>query len=280
MSYRDDEVGLRAHRDALLADRRDETRASAFATSGAPSIFARRAARVAGGVVAIAGALAMTLTAICTRGIPWLLGVEQAKPSLTPILFVTALAAPLVALVVRLSAGAFARRIAARMIAQTDDVRTDVARLAERSAASLFAEWVDRLEVRSVWLPLAGAALVVPLTLHLAFAWIVSSSQTDLTSDFDVWILLSLVLTIPAHGVLALLAVRFAKKLRAWREGERRPSAWAPLLWTIVAGCVPGIVLYLIPPILVAVTGLFVPIAFSVMRARVLDERAKLAALV
>ncbi len=275
MSYRDDEAGLRAYREELLAERRDEL---ASIGGDAARIFARRAARMAGGLVAIAGALAMALTALFTRGVPWALGREQVEAPLTPILSCTVIAAPIVALVTRVAARAFARPIASRLIAATDDVRSDVATLSRSSASALFADHVDRMEVRSVSVPLVGAALVVPLALHLLFAWIVGTSS-DLARGFDFWILLSLVLTIPAHTVLALMAVRYAKKLRAWRGEHPAPSTWAPLLWTVLAGCVPGLVLYLIPPILVAITGLFVPLAFTFMRFRVTDERARLDAV-
>jgi hypothetical protein len=275
LSYRDDEAGLRAYRDELLNERQGEVRGRAFRS--AARVFACRAARIAGGYVAIAGALAMTMTAFVTRALPWALGFKQGDTPLTPFLVFSVIGALMVALVVSIAAKALAPRVALRNIATSSDVRADVTRL-ERPSTSAFAALAHRMELRSVSAPLVGAALVTPLTLHLLFAWVVGSHTEDLIKDFDAWIFASLVLTIPAHAVLAFLAVRFAKKLRAWRVGEALPSVWAPLGWTTLAGCVPGIVLFLIPPILVGVTGLFVPITFRAMRDRALHERALLEA--
>ena len=282
MSYRDDEAALRARREELVATLRREID---VLDGDAPRVFARRVARISGGAVAIAGACCLVLVAAATRGVPFVVGRTSIEAPLTPILLASALAAPIAAVLAWIAARIGAKRIAERVLAGaiTGDPRTDVERLSRASLERLFAELADRMETRSVWAPLVGAALIVPLSLHFGVAAVLAPSS-DITRGFDFWILASLVLTIPAHAVLALLAVRFARRLRAWRPGDgahaaQPPSAWAPLLWTIVAGCVPGVVLYLVPPILVAVTGLFVPIAFTQVRRAALRERGALDAI-
>jgi hypothetical protein len=273
--YREDEAELRARRDAMLAERREEL---ALLAGDAPRIFARRASRIAGGAIAMVGALALVTTTIATRA-PALWGARARGTPLTPILLATLGAIPMAALVAWIAARVTARRVARRELEPTRDVRTDVERLSRAGPARLLADVAQRMETCSVWMPLGGCALVAPLSLHLFVAALAFPDARPLTSEFDLWIVLSVVLTIPAHATLAALALRFARRLRGWRPGTgvAVPSAWAPLLWTILAGCVPGIVLYLVPPILVAVTGLFVPIAFAGVRAMTLGERAALA---
>ena len=84
-----------------------------------------------------------------------------------------------------------------------------------------------------------------------------------------------MVITACAHITLACLAVRFARMLREARAPDgKTPSVWAPFFWTVAAGCVPGIILFLVPPLVVAVTGfVFIPASFALMKSRV-RERA------
>jgi hypothetical protein len=83
-----------------------------------------------------------------------------------------------------------------------------------------------------------------------------------------------------AHVVVAYLAFRHA---RALHEAPTRVLAEAPppgalraLGYATLAGCIPGILFLVIPPILVAVTGAFVVPAFVVARERLLEERRSL----
>jgi hypothetical protein len=163
----------------------------------------------------------------------------------------------------------------------TSDVRLDIARLEHAPPLALLAARIDALEFQSVWVPLVGWALVAPLSMHLLLAIVLGWVGVGQLEQFDWWILVSLVLTGVGHGVLCMMAVRFARRLRAWRttSTERAPSVWAPYGWTLLGACVPGIVLYAVPPLIAAVTSLFIPVTFGALRQRVLAERAALASL-
>ena len=164
----------------------------------------------------------------------------------------------------------------------TSDVRLDVARLEHAPPLTLLTARVHSLELHSVWVPLAGWAVVAPLSMHLMFAIVLGWVGVERLEDFDWWILVSLVLTGVGHAVLCVMAVRFARRLRAWRatSTESLPSVWAPYAWTLLGACVPGVILYAVPPLIAAVTSLFVPVTFAWLRQRVLAERAALASLV
>jgi hypothetical protein len=61
---------------------------------------------------------------------------------------------------------------------------------------------------------------------------------------------------------------------------ELRVDGWKALGIAVLVGAIPGAALYLLPPILVAVTGvLFVPFSFASLRDRVAAERVKLGLL-
>lgn len=271
LSYRDNEGGLRLRRAELLAERRDELDAL---DDRIPRIYARRVARIAGGFVAIAGASLMVLAAALSRGAKSLFDHSLVDVPLTPILFVTMIAAPVVTILVRFLAEPYARRLAERGLLETDDVRADIERLDRGSPVSWIAQAADRLETTSVSAPLVGIALVAPLSLHLVVGFVTTAGANDLVDAFDWWILVSLIVVAPAHAMLAWQCVRFAKKLRAWRGEGTPPSPWAPYGWTVLAGFFPGVILFFVPPVLVAITGLvFVPATLGVFRRIVVGER-------
>jgi hypothetical protein len=166
-------------------------------------------------------------------------------------------------------------------VQRTSDVRLDVARLQHAPPLTVLTARIDSLERESVWVPLMGWALVAPLSMHLMFAISLGWVGVGRLEQFDWWILVSLVLTSVGHAVLCVMAVRFARRLRGWRatSGEKEPSVWAPYGWTLLGACVPGVILYAVPPAIAAVTALFIPVTFSAARQRVLSERAALAFL-
>ena len=84
-----------------------------------------------------------------------------------------------------------------------------------------------------------------------------------------------------AHLVLAYQCGRFAGALAdtPLRELSREApgKGWGALGYTVVAACLPGILAFAIPVLLVAVTGLlFVPWMFGHMYRRALQEREAL----
>jgi hypothetical protein len=104
------------------------------------------------------------------------------------------------------------------------------------------------LEIPALVVPSLGAALLLPLTLHLPFA---AALSRELRA-FDSWAQLSLLITGPTHLALAVLAALRARQL-ALGVPALSPK-WIYGLCVAVS-CLPfGI--FVIPPLLVAATGL------------------------
>jgi hypothetical protein len=124
----------------------------------------------------------------------------------------------------------------------------------------------DGLGVAGLVVPMIGIALLGPISMHLPFALLGG------TRTFDDWVVMSLVCTGPAH-----LAFAYAGATRAAQLARARP-AWSPRTVyriTVIVSCVPFVLLFAIPPILVAFTGLpFLPIlhAMEPLAARERDE--------
>lgn len=124
----------------------------------------------------------------------------------------------------------------------------------------------DRLDVAGLVVPMVGIALLGPISVHLPFALLGG------TRAFDEWVVMCLLCTGPAH-----LAFAYAGTRRAVQLARAKP-AWSPrtvYLITVVVSCVPFVLMFAIPPILVALTGLpFLPIlrAMEPLAARERDE--------
>jgi len=128
----------------------------------------------------------------------------------------------------------------------------------------------DRLGVAGLAVPIAGIALIGPLTLHMPFALLLGSG----TRTFDDWVIVSAGITGPAHLAFAAMSMQRASRLARGKPAWRPGSIYAI---TLIVSCVPFIVLFAIPPILVALTGLpFLPI-LSVMESIAARERDELA---
>ncbi len=122
----------------------------------------------------------------------------------------------------------------------------------------------ERIFVASFVVPTIGVALLLPLTLHLpivALGWGVDA--------FDDWAALSLMITGPAHVVFAWLAATRAKQLA---RGELAITPTKIFAITIAASAIPFAVLYMIPPILVGVTGLPILVLLDRMERLVARE--------
>jgi hypothetical protein len=161
---------------------------------------------------------------------------------------------------------------AARTIGATWLVAALAAAVARRLAARVrLSGGPDRLFAESLMVPAVGIALLLPLTIHLPIAlWITDSA------GFDFWVQLSMGITGLPHAVFA-----FACAVRAYQLVADRRPAWSPrgiYIATVVTSCVPFILLYAIPPVLVALTGLpFIPMMHAMGRI-VARERAAAAA--
>jgi hypothetical protein len=282
-SYRDPNGGLAARYAEL---RRQRSRELELLPDTVRDVLSERRARVAAGVVAIAGAAALPVATALWGHFTSFFNPIGTDGSLTAIV----LATPLLSLAVYLGTRIAARRevpgrLAAALPAPTGDLLTDVAHLERSSARDLVAESLAPRERFSIALPLVGAALLAPLVIHwCVYATIVvlggnlhDSAWTSLFRNFDAWVILSEVFVGHCHLVLAGFAIYFARRL--YRQGtvSAGRAGWWAWLWTWVASTVPGAFLFFIPTALVALTGLFVPLAFWMMGGRIERERRALA---
>jgi hypothetical protein len=106
----------------------------------------------------------------------------------------------------------------------------------------------DELAVPALVLPSVGVALMFPLTSHLLFAVVLRS-----VDGFDSWAQLALWFTGPTHAVLAILVAVRAVRLVTGRPAQSSLSIY----WSCVAvACLPFAIMFMIPPALVALTGL------------------------
>jgi hypothetical protein len=162
-------------------------------------------------------------------------------------------------------------RAALATFESSGDVFADIARLeAEHPVASLHAR-TAALETASIAWPLAAAAALAPLSIHFLVAgyWA--------RGEFDGWMGMSYVVVGHVHLFLALLAVRLARRLRRCDDlASFRLKAWEAYGWTVAVSLVPGAVLYVIPPAVVTLTGLFIPLLWHWALRTVRRERALL----
>jgi hypothetical protein len=169
-----------------------------------------------------------------------------------------------------------ARRIAHRLVTRrleaplvmTGNAAADVVLLQTADRLGEARAMVGRWEWAGAALPLAGLSFLSPLTIHLAVwtlfsGWFAEPVHWSVAS-FGEWMSISAYLVGHAHLALALCSVWWARSL------SRRPTrrirldlTWAwfrALAITVLVACIPGALLFGIPPLLVAFTGLlFVP---------------------
>jgi hypothetical protein len=93
--------------------------------------------------------------------------------------------------------------------------------------------------------PAVAIALAAPLTLHLPMFVLAADG-------FREWVVLSLAITAPAHLVFAAQVGRRAYQLAV---GAPAITPRAIYLTTVVVSCVPFVLLYGLPPLVVALTG-------------------------
>jgi len=189
-------------------------------------VIARRVARISASLVLIAGAVYLARAGLATSfdcGCT-LIGDRTVPLDAAYIVCVTWLLAAIVG-------------VASWLVASR--VRCHV------TPRTLFAE--------SLMVPGIGIALMLPITLHMPFVIALGGSDV-----FDFWVGASVLLTGFAHIVFAV-----ACACRGYRLAVNQP-AWSPravYALTVVTSCFPFIVLFAIPPALVAVTALpFIPL--------------------
>ena len=127
------------------------------------------------------------------------------------------------------------------------------------------------LRTPSVVIPAIGVALLLPLTLLLIGLMLAG----DRLEQFDDWVRVAPLFVAVPHVVFAALLASRAASLAAGRPAI---SPWRIYGWGVVSSAFPGVLLYFIPPALVAVIGLpIVPLMFW-MQPYLERERAREAA--
>jgi hypothetical protein len=278
MVYRSADEALRRRRDELVCQRQLEV---ATLPAVVPGVYVRRSARVFASAVGIGCAAFMAIAAAARRD------------GLTTILQASWLLMGGTYLLARLAAQAYVRRALERAFVPGASSSADVLRFEALTPALVVRELADRLEWRSVALPMTALALFLPLTLHYLVAGMLRASVPD-GRDFDGWISLSLLFVGHCHIVLAYQAWRFARVLRGTRDvfsvgliADRSGwHAWGiTILSSLVAGVllllivpIAGIALVIVAPAVVAATGLaFIPTMFARMGRLIREERLLLA---
>jgi hypothetical protein len=160
---------------------------------------------------------------------------------------------------------------AARIIGLTWLAAAVAGFVTSRIAARAHRVWhPERLFAESLMVPAIGIAALGPITLHMAVLLPGWGS-----SDFDLWVAGSVVVTGLAHVVFATASALRAYELVA---GKPARSARSVYIVTVTSSCVPFILLFGIPPILVAITALpFIPL-LRAMEPLVARERREMAA--
>jgi len=210
-------------------------------------ISARRIARIAFGAVLLIGVVALVIALAHQTDLRWYRPArEPSSPSAAQVIGYTWLAAAF--------AAAVAHAIAAVL-------RLRLGR--------------DALFLPSLIAPVAGAALLLPLTLHLLVALAIGTAR-----EFDWWASISLVLAGPAHIAFLVLSVQ---RVRALAAGRRARTPGRIFAITVAVACFPIVLVVppglVIPAGLVAITGLpIVPLLYRMARV-VARERAEIAAL-
>jgi hypothetical protein len=265
-----------AYRDPLeraretLAELTDSLRQSLPAARERERVVMRRAARVVFGGVGIGGALSTVAAAIANS-----LSSELARFVITDVLIMTWVAAGGAYLLARLL-GVVGLRT--KNPTWTGSLFEDIRRFAAVQAGRRDGRF---LGVLSLVLPAVAISLLTPLTLHLGFEALTNQGSADvLFRRFDEWIVMSMIVVGHAHVALAALAGRFGfqvARMPLEQLAVDETRGFKALLWTILVSAVPGIVLFAIPPLLVAVTGVaFVPFLFIATRRIALAERTAL----
>ena len=159
-----------------------------------------------------------------------------------------------------------------------------VHRMLWQEQTDFFEAWA-RIHVRArpslVW-PLVGLSALMPLTLHFLVFMLMEGPGRVVygrgIEHFSVYIGLSSLVVLPAYLMLFYECFAHAKKvLQSAPEHVDQTDGGRALLRTALAGCLPGVAIFGVPPLVVAVTGLFfIPFSFTWIRRLYFKEQASL----
>lgn len=228
------------------------------------SIQRARIARTLSGSVGITGAIAMALAAALGEG---------REPTLILLASVLGMAAVWVLTHVVLAlAGRGRREETYAPPALTGDLRTDLERIDTGDALHHLFTRLGRTEDLNLDLFAIAICLLAPLSLHAVIGFLLMDASM---TDYARWIRISLILVGHAHITLAVLAARYVRQLRNPIESGKEPSWGTAFGWTILVTCLPGVILFAVPPLISVFTALaFVPFLFAFLKSRVQGERA------
>jgi hypothetical protein len=204
-------------------------------------VVGHRAARVVFGSSLIAGAMALVIRALLVDVVG-----ASAIPAAWEIVAMT--------WTVAFASSVVAARVARTLVWERPRMATD-----------------DESLVASITLPAAGLAVFLPITIHMPFALFAAG-----THGFDQWCTWSVALVGHAHVVLAVLAAHRAASLIERRREEPASTPVSIYVITILVSAVPFGLFYVVPPFLVAVTGLPIIALLPVMERLLARERALL----
>ncbi len=266
-----------ATRFAELAERRTQEIASLVY---ARVVYTRRFARTVAGAVGTTGAILVflaTVIGLLTEGS--FFGRAHFEGKLTLGLLACWPAALIAYVFARTAASHAMRRALARPLERRGDAVHDLARLETSRPAFILERAATRLEGWSAAFPLTMLSFLMPLTLHFVVGHFLGRGDGGLSAkSYDEWIGMSVAIVGHAHLVLAICALVYGLKL-ARRESALIASGvskdWLKAFgFTILAGAVPGALLFLVPPIVVALTGIvFIPAMYIFMGRRIVSER-------
>jgi hypothetical protein len=128
----------------------------------------------------------------------------------------------------------------------------------------------ERWLAASLVVPGIGLALTVPITLHMPIALGIGGSDA-----FDAWCRLSVPITLFPHVMLAVLTAVRGSQLARGREAISPATIFNI---TVIASCVPAI-LFVLPPFIVALTGVPILGMLRAMESVARRERDTISAL-
>lgn len=140
---------------------------------------------------------------------------------------------------------------ARRVILTTWAVAFAAYAIAGRLGSRRALDHAGELAVPALVVPSVGAALLLPLTLHMPFAALVAPGA----GAFDDWAVISAVITGPTHLVFAALVGERARQLAAHDPAQPVLTPLKIYGICVAVSCLP-FALLVIPPFLVMMTGL------------------------
>ena len=255
---------------AKLAER-EAAHATALPWLGRLAAIQRaRIARAVAGGVGISGAVALALTAVLsTNDEPVTVLVASVSGMIVSWLVTRIVLAVIAA---SRKVGAFAPP------ALSGDLKADLELLETKDPLRTLSQRLAQSEGFGTDLFAIAICLLAPLTLH--FLFILAIGGYDARS-FATWIRISLLIVGHGHLALAILTARYTRRLRMEPDTATFSfhREWGKAFgWTIAVTCLPGILLFAVPPILSAVTALaFVPFLFLYIQSRHQADHATIA---